>query len=153
MIFPLLSPILQDCKEFPNPEKFDPGHFLNANGTFRKSNYFMPFSAGKEFFLHQILDYPLLEALRRLQWLCHHDLNSDDLLVTSGQLYPTYYGSIYLLFLPSTRAPPTHSTRKDAQSGTRSHATSLLTSLRRAIEQEKLKPSNCIGLPTTLALF
>ena len=125
MIFPLLSPILQDCKEFPNPEKFDPGHFLNANGTFRKSNYFMPFSAGKELFLHQILDYPLLEALQRLQWLCHHDLNSDDLLVTSGQLYPTYYGSIYLIFLPSTRAPPTHSTRKDAQSGTHSHATPL----------------------------
>lgn len=47
MIFPLLSPILQDCKEFPNPEKFDPGHFLNANGTFRRSDYFMPFSAGK----------------------------------------------------------------------------------------------------------
>ncbi|XP_072195698.1 cytochrome P450 2H1 isoform X1 [Excalfactoria chinensis] len=47
MIFPLLSPILQDCKEFPNPEKFDPGHFLNANGTFRKSDYFTPFSAGK----------------------------------------------------------------------------------------------------------
>uniref|UniRef100_A0A803XQR1 unspecific monooxygenase n=1 Tax=Meleagris gallopavo TaxID=9103 RepID=A0A803XQR1_MELGA len=47
MIFPLLSPILQDSKEFPDPEKFDPGHFLNANGTFRKSDYFMPFSAGK----------------------------------------------------------------------------------------------------------
>ncbi|XP_065602991.1 cytochrome P450 2H2-like [Cyrtonyx montezumae] len=47
MVLPLLFPILQDCKEFPNPEKFDPGHFLNANGTFRKSNYFMPFSTGK----------------------------------------------------------------------------------------------------------
>ncbi|XP_076024073.1 cytochrome P450 2K1-like [Genypterus blacodes] len=47
VVIPLLSSVLHDESEWESPNTFNPSHFLDKEGKFRKRDAFMPFSAGR----------------------------------------------------------------------------------------------------------
>ncbi|XP_071352566.1 cytochrome P450 2G1-like [Trachinotus anak] len=47
VILPLLHSVLKEEKQWATPWSFNPQHFLDRNGNFKKNPAFMPFAAGK----------------------------------------------------------------------------------------------------------
>ncbi|XP_072484541.1 cytochrome P450 2E1-like [Notamacropus eugenii] len=97
-VIPTLSSIMSDSEEFPNPEQFDPGHFLNENGKFRYSDYFKAFSAGKrvcvgeglarmELFLFMIV---ILQHFNLKSLVPPEEIDTSPLTVGFGSVPPIY---------------------------------------------------------------
>ena len=47
LVFANLYSVHMDKNIFPDPEKFDPGHFLSSEGQVINSEYVIPFSVGR----------------------------------------------------------------------------------------------------------
>ncbi|XP_072849437.2 cytochrome P450 2G1 isoform X1 [Pogona vitticeps] len=97
-VFPLLGSVLRDPRHFSSPEEFNPGHFLDEGGRFKKNEAFVPFSSGKrvcvgealarmELFLYLTT---VLQSFSLKPLLPPKDIDASPRMSGFGNIPPTY---------------------------------------------------------------
>ncbi|KAM7398940.1 hypothetical protein PAMP_018241 [Pampus punctatissimus] len=84
IIIPLLHSVLKEEKQWATPWSFNPKHFLDQNGNFKKNPAFLPFSAGKRVCVGESLARMkififLVSLLQRFTFSCPGGCDSVDL--------------------------------------------------------------------------
>ncbi|XP_032443871.1 cytochrome P450 2K4-like [Xiphophorus hellerii] len=86
-VIPLLTSVLYDESEWESPHTFNPSHFLDKEGRFKKRDAFLPFSAGRRVCLGESLARMeiflfLTSLLQRFHFIPPPGVSEDDLDLT-----------------------------------------------------------------------
>ncbi|KAL8219991.1 UNVERIFIED_CONTAM: Cytochrome P450 2G1 [Gekko kuhli] len=97
-VYPLLTTVLNDPTKFKNPRQFNPENFLDANGSFKKNDAFVPFSSGKRICLGEALARmelflfftTVLQSFRLKPLMPPEDIDTTPLESGFANIVPTY---------------------------------------------------------------